>query len=545
MNQSDNEKDLINDNIEAADSSENNAEKQADPQPEQSKQPEQTEQPEQPNQQEQPKKTKKKKLPNGRRKAIMLEIQIVALFLVVCFALGAIAPLRPTFSEEEKRELTKFPVPTFASIMDGSFFSQLELWYSDTFPFRQTWIDVNSWFSSLFGKRGEQVIGSLPVSGDSIPTVNTDHDWFDPPIPTGDTTTTKNPSTTTGKPDTGGTTGGSPSTSEKPVTQPPQTDAPKPPDTGGTPQDPSVINSVYVFGDTAYELYGFNQKSSDRYVNLINALADRMSGKATVYPIVAPLAYGIKLDEATIKKYKLTDEQQALMYMYSRMNDNVKKVYTYNNLLRHKDEYLFFRTDHHWTALGAYYAYEMFCAHKGIAPIPLSSYTEKQFPGFLGTLYATCKNPPALKANPDTVYAYVPNGVTKMKFWDKKSADPTTWNIIQNVSNWNAASKYNTFIGGDNPYSEIHNTSKSDGSACVVVKNSFGNAYVPFLVDHYEYVYVVDFRYYDEWSAKYNGGKTFAQLVDEKNISDILVVTNIIATGSSGMLTSMEKLFTK
>lgn len=495
-------------------------------------------------------KQKKKKVRKVRRRAIVLQVQIVALFLVVCFILGAFLPLRQTFSEEEKRELTKFPTLTFETLMDGSFFSQLELWYADTYPFRQAWINVNSAFSSLFGKNDQQVVGTLPSGGESIPTVKTDQDmdWLNPPIPTADQTTTKKPTTSAQTPTT---TDKTPITTDKPTTDEPITppiDLPSVTTGGDSTQDPEnleKINGAYLDGDTAYELYGFNKKSSDRYVALVNALANKMNGKATVYPIVAPLSYGINLDAATQKKYGMSDEAQALIYMYSNMNDLVKKVYTYNNLLAHKDEYLYFRTDHHWTALGAYYAYEMFCAHKGIAPIPLSAYQEIRFDGFVGTMYATCNNPSAMKANPDTVYSWVPNGTNTMKFWAAKSADPTKWNVIRDVSGWNSSSKYNAFIGGDNPYSEIHNTSKTDGSACVVVKNSFGNAFVPFLVDHYEYVYVVDLRYYDKWSESYNGGKTFSQLVDEKGITDILIVTNIIATGSSGMLTSMENLFSK
>ncbi len=488
---------------------------------------------------------KKKKIKKGRRRAVVLQIQIVSLFLVLCFLLGAFLPLRQTFSEEEKRELTKFPTPTFETLMDGSFFSQLELWYADTYPFRQAWIDVNSAFSSLFGKNDEQFVGTLPSGGEDIPTVKTDDlDWLNPSIPSVDQTTSKKPESSDQ----------TPITTDKPTTDTPTTTSPSddpivPPNTGsGSTDEPDnleKIGAAYLDGDTAYEIYGFSKKQTDRYIALVNELAVKMEGKATVYPIVAPLSYGINLDSATQKKYGMSDEAQALIYMYSGMNDLVKKVYTYNNLLAHKDEYLYFRTDHHWTSLGAYYAYEVFCAHKGIAPIPLSSYTEMKFDGFLGTMYSSCNNPSAMKSNPDTVYAYVPNGTNVMNYWESKKSDPTKWNVITNVSKWASSSKYSTFIGGDNPYSEIHNSSKNDGSACVVVKNSYGNAFVPFLVDHYEYVYVVDLRYYDKWSASYNGGKTFTQLVDEKGITDILIVTNIIATGSSGMLTSMENLFTK
>jgi len=72
------------------------------------------------------------------------------------------------------------------------------------------------------------------------------------------------------------------------------------------------------------------------------------------------------------------------------------------------------------------------------------------------------------------------------------------WNIINDVSDYAPGVKYSCFIGGDNPFSWINNPDITDGSSCVVIKESYGNAFVPFLVDHYQMVYVVDYRYYED-----------------------------------------------
>lgn len=64
----------------------------------------------------------------------------------------------------------------------------------------------------------------------------------------------------------------------------------------------------------------------------------------------------------------------------------------------------------------------------------------------------------------------------------------------------------------------IENKDKTDGSACVVVKESFGNAFVPFLVDHYQTIYVVDYRY---WTG------SVSQLVREKMAQDVLFINNL------------------
>ena len=79
------------------------------------------------------------------------------------------------------------------------------------------------------------------------------------------------------------------------------------------------------------------------------------------------------------------------------MGQNVKTIPLHDVMMSHRTEYIYFRTDHHWTALGAYYAYVQFCTAKGITPHNLSDYEVSQFPGFLGSFYndgGTGSDPP-------------------------------------------------------------------------------------------------------------------------------------------------------
>ncbi len=79
-----------------------------------------------------------------------------------------IIPLRPTYSEFEKRELTKFPPFSLQALFDGSYFDQIDLWFSDTFPFRDTFITGNSYLRQLYGLHPVQVSGDVE-EGDAIP----------------------------------------------------------------------------------------------------------------------------------------------------------------------------------------------------------------------------------------------------------------------------------------------------------------------------------------------------------------------------------------
>ena len=69
------------------------------------------------------------------------------------------------------------------------------------------------------------------------------------------------------------------------------------------------------------------------------------------------------LPEKELKGLGGSDQEQAISYYYS-LYDKVIPVKTIETLREHNDEYLYFRTDHHWTQLGAYYVYENFCKEK-------------------------------------------------------------------------------------------------------------------------------------------------------------------------------------
>ena len=158
-----------------------------------------------------------------------------------------------------------------------------------------------------------------------------------------------------------------------------------------------------------------------------------------------------------------------------------------------------------------------FCKAKGITPESLDAYSKKRdFDGFLGSFYNDTSDA-KLKANPDTVTAYYPNAesICHVTASDGKKYD---WPVIYDVSNYNAGLKYSTFIASDNPYTEIENKDLSDGSSCIVVKESFGNAFIPFLVDHYQTVYVVDYRY---WTG------SISKLAQDKKVNDVLFLNNL------------------
>ena len=292
-----------------------------------------------------------------------------------------------------------------------------------------------------------------------------------------------------------------------------------------TSDKPYQSGGVYVVGSAGYEMYNYVGSLAEKYQSTVNAVADSLSGVSQVYAMAIPLSSGITLPDELFSDIPGSDQAQAEKDILAGMGQNVKTIPLHDVMMSHRTEYIYFRTDHHWTALGAYYAYVQFCTAKGITPHSLSDYEVSQFPGFLGSFYNDGGKPDAMKNDPDTVNAYHPVSATaSMKYGDNENSTLTGGQVIFDESTASASLKYGTFIMGDNPFTVIENPEVSNGESCIVVKESFGNAFVPFLVDHYQTVYVVDYRYY-------SGSVT--QLARDKGVKDVLFVNNLSAIRGS------------
>ncbi len=431
----------------------------------------------------------KKKSPKGTKAVIIC-------FLVMLFA-GAGAAVffpRATESEIEKRELAKFPKFTFSALFDGSYFNDISIWYADSFPGRDMFINANTKIKSLHGFGGDSINSLADSNADEIP------DAGEAPVP---------------------------------VTLPDVEDitSEEPEDDGGDAVVQS-LGAVLIVDDAAYEYYNFSRAAADKYASTINTVTSQLKGKAKVYDIIVPTSTDITMSTSARKNVNSSDQKKAIDYMYSVISSDAVKVKTFDAIYAHRKEYIYFATDHHWTALGAYYAYCEYAKAAGMKPAALTDFEEKNFGEFLGAFYTDTNKNPVLEKNPDTVYAYAPKGDVKLTFMDKKG-NKTNWSVVTDVSSWNKSSKYSAFIGGDNPYTHIVNNNITDGSSCVVIKESFGNAFVPFLTANYAEVHVIDYRY---WNGDLD------DFVVSNSVDDVIFVNNISATRNDYLITKLGNI---
>ena len=102
--------------------------------------------------------SKKRELQQTRQRIALIKYLGFLALLVVMGFIGLLWFARPKTSVIEKRDLTEFPKFTLQGVWDGSFCSQVDTWYADTYPLREGLISMDTKLESLYGVRGEQIV---------------------------------------------------------------------------------------------------------------------------------------------------------------------------------------------------------------------------------------------------------------------------------------------------------------------------------------------------------------------------------------------------
>ncbi|MGM9538756.1 MAG: DHHW family protein [Candidatus Onthomonas sp.] len=471
---------------------------------------------------------------------------LISLGLLTFLALSF--PLRPTYSDQERRDLTSFPTFSLSAVADGSYFSGISTWFADTFPLRDLFLSLQNQVESLYGVQTQKITGNV-TQGDKIPVVETEPEDIKEPNAQQSAASDETPESVP-QPEQGGDVQDTPDSSEQPSdesgagaqdtpdeTQPEQLPAQEPEEEDLTiPEldDDAVVeklSAVLSIDNAAYEYYNFVQEYADNYTDAINRAAEQLEGISNVYSIIVPNSMGICVPTDVQNAANTSDQKAAIEYMNACLSEKVTAIPVYHTLLKHylDGEYLYFRTDHHWTALGAYRAYEQFAQAAGFTPTPLEDYISHEFDGFLGTFYNSTKSE-AMAKTPDTVYAYEAPSTNNIHITNEDTKD-WLYVVIGNVENSSAGNKYGTFIGGDNPFSYVENPNKDDGSAIMLVKESYGNAFAPFLIENYQYVYIVDYRYVSKVD-----NRKIAQMCQDLGVDDVLFLNTISTTRADSLI---------
>jgi hypothetical protein len=303
--------------------------------------------------------------------------------------------------------------------------------------------------------------------------------------------------------------------------------------------DAELNNSLIISGNRVMMPTG--AKRLDAFGGLLAKITEILPGK-NIYSITGPTSASFYASE----RYSAGSYDQSGAEGIIEANAaGVRVVKAYDALQAHSDENIYFRSDVHWTALGAYYAYTAFCRSAGITPASLENdFTPGACEPFLGGLYSQIYKQPQsarLKNDPEKLDYYIPKTgyqLTLYKMGNLK-APYDAGSIINTDFDSLGAYKYSCFAWGDQRIERI-TTDAPGGRSVLVVKDSYGSALVPFLVPNYSKIYVIDPKGFNTEGALDFDAKT---LISDENIDDIIFCFSIYGSGRSIIQNGLESLF--
>ncbi len=288
--------------------------------------------------------------------------------------------------------------------------------------------------------------------------------------------------------------------------------------------------AVFIYKNRGFELFSGGASMGKAYANVINTFSRLKMPGLKIYNMIIPNGFEFEVTERYISKIK--PAKKAINELFAEEDPEIIKINPVDEIRKHRTEYIYFNTDHHWTSLGAYYAYRAFCTAASLTPVSLDTIPSKIKPGFYGLFYRLTKSS-ILKNNPDSVRYYLfPDsvdffiGASSVGYWAPSHM------YAEQVSGDNS---YSVFLQGDLPICKME-TQHKNGRKIVIVKESYGNAFAPFLINNYEKVIVVDQRYYKG---------DFIAMLKAEGVNELLFLNNIFAAHTQFHIEDIKGLIVK
>jgi len=277
---------------------------------------------------------------------------------------------------------------------------------------------------------------------------------------------------------------------------------------------------VYLCSDdTLIEAYEApDQKQLDTNITAVRNFAEKSD--VPVYFALIPASSEIHSD--IIPKNAPNASQKALIdYCYA--NSGAKNIDLLDPLKSHKDEYIYYRTDHHWTSLGAYYGYDTIMKAMGMPPTPLSLYKENRVSdNFYGTVYSKSG---ISWVKPDSINIYA-GQESSTEVTNYSTNQPVT-GTMYDYSYLDKKDKYSMFMGGNTPLETV-TTKNTAAPSVLILRDSYMDSLTPFLQDNFSKIYIMDLRYYK--TQLMNSSVT--DFVKKNNIDDVLICYSVSNFGT-------------
>lgn len=397
-----------------------------------------------------------------RRRAEFLTVSLITAF-ILCFSVWCLVAPKQTFSENENRALAGWPVYSFTALKDGSYMSGIQTYLSDHFPLRDPFMTLKTKYEMLTGREEINDI-YLAKDGYYIEAYKTPKQQ-------------KKIITQFQKLQDAITTDAKQNVRVMLVPTAISSYNAKLP---GSAPDRGVLRQV----DTMNEIYAAlpNMQKVDAWSALQAAAAQeatdrtRASGNAGgAQPVAGAEAAGSDTTAAAG---------------------------------------LYYHTDHHWTTHGAYVGYQAYCGAAGLSPIPEADFQKTCVTtDFHGTIFSKLHDS-TVPGDAITLYENPANQLT-VSYPDTGKVTDTLYNRDYLAQK----DKYSMFLNNLHPLVEITNATADSDRQLVLIKDSYANSMVPFLVNHYQKIYVFDTRYYRFGPSSF--------INEHPEVTDVLLLYNM------------------
>ncbi len=265
-------------------------------------------------------------------------------------------------------------------------------------------------------------------------------------------------------------------------------------------------NNGVVYGAQGYMFPKFAVMDEARFAANLRAaaaFADKMPCPVSV--LIVPSSYSVLADKLPAG-LPTVDQQAALGQAQAALDGAARYVGLLDPLRAHAADYIYYRTDHHWTTYGAYLAYVEYAKAAGLEPLDYDALAGTEVAGFLGTSYSKSK---AFNARPDTITYFPALECVSLR------SNGQTHDTLYNLEQFGKRDKYAAFLFGNSSLVEIETApDPAKRDSILIVRDSYADSFVPYLTAHYNRIVLVDPRYYNlPFSALADQGFTDALIL--------------------------------
>ncbi len=271
------------------------------------------------------------------------------------------------------------------------------------------------------------------------------------------------------------------------------------------------INNVY-FGKNDYLIEKYNNPiNSSRIIETLNNFYKEIN-YVNLNLMLVPTSISINNNNLP-KNVDYKNQMKQLNYIYDNISFNTINVY---DILKEQNQYyqMYYRLDHHWTSYGAYYAYLEYSKANNINYLSINDFKiEEVTKEFNGTLYSKSND---YSKKPDSIHLFIPkeHNYEVEYVYSKRKTD-----TLYELSYLDKKDKYSLFLDNNHPLIITTNKDIKTNSEIIVIKDSYANSFIPFLVNHFKKVHIIDPRFYQEKISEY--------IKNNKNIKDALILYNM------------------